>query len=247
MQVDEVTIHHEGAGSPTDNVARFLDTDNYSAGVGITLAVVRRSPADSFVSTEDFEHYFHAFQICLSGNREVHAVTDNDIKLVAQACAKARSNGWLTDNPRVRHHGDNGSSACPGDHANERRGDLWLACQKPLAIPPPAPKPDTIQTGGVLITMSDNVKTKIITTTHRGFNQFTGTFDAGAPVRDVQATIHGPAPTVAVPSSTDDFWAHTIDATVRAQARGNRVIVTVSAPKWKPGQPVPAVHVWALV
>lgn len=247
MQVDEVTIHHEGAGSPTDNVSRFLDTDNYSAGVGITRVEVRRSPEQSFKSTEDFEHYFHAFQICLSGNREVHEVTDNDLKLVAEACRQARANGWLTDDPRVRHHGDNGSSECPGDNANERRGALWLACQKPLPIPPPPPKPDTVQTGGVLITMASTVKSKIITTTHRGFNQFTGTFDAGAPVRDVQATIHGPAPKVAVPSSNDDFWVSSIDATVRAQARGNKVVVTVSAPKWKPNDPVPMVHVWALV
>ena len=126
MKADWVTIHHEGAGSPTDNVARFLNTDDYSAGIGVSLYELRRSPEDSFITTNQPGH---CLQICLSGNRSVHALTDADLGLIAQCCDDARARGWLVDNPDVLHHGDNGKSECPGANTNARRSDVHEACQ----------------------------------------------------------------------------------------------------------------------
>jgi len=101
-------------------------------------------------------------------------------------------------------------------------------------------QPVRVFTGGVEADMP-TAKTKLITLAHQGFGQFRGVYDAGVPVHECQATIHGPEP------KADGWWPHTIGATVRAQARGNRVIVTASCPEWSEGQPQPAAHVVAFV
>lgn len=127
MASNRVTIHHEGAGSPSNNVARFLDTDKYSAGIGTTLYELRRSPADSFHTTGQGD--VDCVQICLSGNRNDHVVTDNDVALIGACCNEARSRGWLTDQPEVFFHNDTASTACPGSHTAEVRDAITHACQ----------------------------------------------------------------------------------------------------------------------
>jgi hypothetical protein len=131
--VDLVVIHHEGAGAPTDNVARFLDTDSYSAGIGITLYELRRDPADSFINNVDDGR---GLQVCLSGNRMDYPVTDTDIGFIGAVCDEARARGWVTDTPTVYHHGDRHPSACPGTHTNERRAEIAAACQASREAPP---------------------------------------------------------------------------------------------------------------
>ena len=119
--VDRVTIHHEGAGSPTENVQRFLSTDDYSIGIGITGFVVERSPSESFVTTGQNGH--RSLQVCLSGNRDEHAITDSDIDLVRRAVAAPRARGWVTDRPDVFFHKDTVGTACPGTNSiNRPRG-----------------------------------------------------------------------------------------------------------------------------
>jgi len=53
-----------------------------------------RSPFESF-GTLGFNHV--SFDVCLSGNRVDHVVTDTDIVLIAAACAKrGPTAGWST-------------------------------------------------------------------------------------------------------------------------------------------------------
>lgn len=131
-----VTIHHEGAGAPTDRVSRFLSTDKYSAGIGITRYELWRDPGESFITTGQRGH---CLQICLSGNRQVHATTDTDIVLIGNCCNEAKVKGWLIDRPAVYHHGDNGKTACPGTNTNNRRSEIKAACQTPIPVTSPLP------------------------------------------------------------------------------------------------------------
>lgn len=115
--------------------------------------------------------------------------------------------------------------------------------------PAPPPKPDVPQDTGVTVDMA-NARTGIISTVFRAdiFGSIhTGTFDAKGPVSGCNATIHGPDPHAADPSSPDDFWNHIVGATVTCQQRGEHVVVTVYAPRWKAGNPPPQVHVTAYV
>lgn len=135
--VNRVTIHHEGAGSPTDS-ARGAD-GGYSCWIGVTRYTMLRTPWISF-GTLNFNHV--SFDICLSGNRMDYLVTDSDIALIRAACAEARANGWLTDNPDVVFHHDSPGSGtvCPGTHTYERHDEVVAACKK-AAAPAPAPNP----------------------------------------------------------------------------------------------------------
>lgn len=146
--VDLVTVHHEGAGSPSDS-ARGAD-GGYSYWIGATTEQRLRSVATSFATL----HYNHvSLDICLSGNRVDHPVTDNDIALVHAAFMDAHGRGEVSDNPIVHpHRFNNGrfyyrgnlfSTVCPGDLAMARFADLTAACSaKPVA---PAVDPRVIE------------------------------------------------------------------------------------------------------
>jgi hypothetical protein len=153
MKATWVTIHHEGAGAPTDRVSRFLNTDKYSAGIGITRYELWRSPEASFITTGQKGH---CIQICLSGNRMVHAVTDTDIQLIGNCCNEARVKGWLIDHPDVKHHGDNHKSACPGSNTNNRRSEIRAACQAavPMGSPLPLEGDDDVPTGAQMMAVT---------------------------------------------------------------------------------------------
>ena len=69
-------------------------------------------------------------QVCLTGDRNTHKVTDNDIDLIRRAVAyDARAKGWVVDNPTVSQHGDHQATECPGAHAIARRDEIAAACQ----------------------------------------------------------------------------------------------------------------------
>jgi hypothetical protein len=131
--VRRVTIHHEGAGAPTDNVQRFLGAEKYSIGIGQTLFRVERSPQDSFITNGQGGK--RSLQVCLSGDRRFHAVTDADIEMIRQALADARGRGWVTDQPEVFFHGDTDGTECPGTHTAERRTAIEAACRAGAPVP----------------------------------------------------------------------------------------------------------------
>lgn len=113
--VSLATIHHEGAGNPVD-WARGGE-GGYSIWVGDVNGdgahVMLRTPWESW-GTFHFNHV--SLDICLSGDRDVNAVTDADILTIAKAVGEARALGWVVDHPLVRQHHDSpgSSTVCPG-------------------------------------------------------------------------------------------------------------------------------------
>lgn len=134
--VSLVTIHHEGAGTPSD-VTRGAD-GGYSIWIGAARYTMLRPPAVSF-ATLNFNHV--SLDICLSGNRMTSPVTDGDITQIRNAVTEARGNGWVIDAPQVRAHRNSpgSSTVCPGDNAMARWGDIVAACTKSTPRPPPPP------------------------------------------------------------------------------------------------------------
>src|SRR6266404_1456091 len=108
--VDLVTIHHEGAGTPTD-VPRYAG-GGYTYGIGASRWEHFRDVWVSY-ATLDFNHV--SLDICLSGNRMISMVTDPDIQLIHGAFMDARQRGYVTANPTVRAHKNSpgSSTVCP--------------------------------------------------------------------------------------------------------------------------------------
>lgn len=140
MTVDLVTIHHEGAGTAS-NTARGA-AGGYTYWIGDTTWTRLRSVDTSF-ATLHFNHV--SVDICLSGNRMVEPVTDNDIALIHAAFMDAHTHGEVTDTPKVQAHRDNNgkyffrgslfSTVCPGDFTMGRWADVTAACRVAPAPP----------------------------------------------------------------------------------------------------------------
>lgn len=134
MAVDLVTIHHEGAGAPSD-VPRGAD-GGYTYWIGATRWERLRSVYTSY-ATLHFNHV--SLDICLSGNRMDHPVTDADIALIHGAFMDAHAHGEVVDVPRVQAHRDNNgkyefrgslfSTVCPGDLTMARWPLAVAACR----------------------------------------------------------------------------------------------------------------------
>lgn len=106
-----VTIHHEGAGDPSD-IPRGAK-GGYTYWLGVTGFTRLRSPYESYATL----HYNHvSVDICLSGNRDQYEVTQLDLIRLGQIAADARGRGELGPNPVVRPHKWTFNTACPGGH-----------------------------------------------------------------------------------------------------------------------------------
>jgi hypothetical protein len=140
MRVDRVTIHHEGAGKPTDDIDRPLH-QKYSIGIGVTTYKMARPPQDSFVTVgQDGKH---SLQVVFTGDRNIYPVTDNDIDLVRRAVRTANALGWVTLDPDLFLHCDTMVTGCPGFHARARRADLERAVTGLVTVTRPAtPEPE---------------------------------------------------------------------------------------------------------
>jgi hypothetical protein len=155
MAVVRVTIHHQGAGMPSDRTG--YSSEGYSMGIGLTNYSVFRPPSESWAT---MGHNGDSLDICLSGNRDTAAVTDNDLALVRAACADARARGWLTNVYTTYPHGighvggvTNGASwtlpagfplgnrptECPGVHTIERWPEIVAATRPAIPAPPATP------------------------------------------------------------------------------------------------------------
>ena len=75
--VDLVTIHHEGAGAPTD-VPRGA-AGGYTYWIGVTRWTWLRDVWSNY-ATLNFNGV--SLDICLSGDRMVYPVSDSDITLI---------------------------------------------------------------------------------------------------------------------------------------------------------------------
>lgn len=147
-----VIIHHAGYGTPSDSMG-FLNAARYSAGIGVTKYELRRPPETSFI-TDEFGH--RALQVCISGNRDLQPVTDNDIELIRQCCLAARAKGWISQQVTTYFHGDWQATACPGLHMRERRAEIVAAVN--AVIPVIQPKVEPMFKPPVTIKMAATLK-----------------------------------------------------------------------------------------
>jgi hypothetical protein len=122
-ETDRVIVHHEGGGKPRDAWDCLIAAD-YSIAVGSTRIEVRNSPANSFRTDGTTGP---SLQICLTGNRDTYEVTDNDLRLIGEACDEAEQFGWIPSAAarRCQFHGDTAATACPGAHTRDRRDDIY--------------------------------------------------------------------------------------------------------------------------
>lgn len=131
-----VTIHHEGAGDPTDYPRGA--GGGYTYWVGATGWTRLRTPYTSYATL----HYNHvSVDICLSGNRDNFDVTDDDLNRLTQIGADARARGELTSNPTVRPHRWTFNTDCPGQRAMARWDSIAARFTGAVPIPAPAPSP----------------------------------------------------------------------------------------------------------
>lgn len=132
-----VTVHHEGAGAPSD-VARGAH-GGYTYWIGATYFTHLRTVWSSF-ATLNFNG--SSLDLCLSGNRMEYPVTDGDLNLIRNACADARARGYVVNAPTVRAHRNSPGSGtvCPGDKAMARWSEIVAACTAG-GTAPPAPGP----------------------------------------------------------------------------------------------------------
>lgn len=142
-----VVQHHEGAGEPRNNV----QLPHYSYVIGLNewhLRIDLVNPAapapGGDTSTIDFNRT--VIGVCLTGNRNVYPVTDNDLNMMQQIANDAKGRGWLIDYPNVMDHHDmpGSNTVCSGNNTRARWADVKYAYQKhPVPVP---------QIGGVLLT-----------------------------------------------------------------------------------------------
>lgn len=130
------TVHHEGAGAPSD-VPRG-EAGGYTYWIGDSRFECLRTVWASF-ATLGFNHV--SLDVCLSGNRMVYPVTDKDLRLIGAACADARQRGYVVERPKVRAHKDSpgSSTVCPGTYTMKRWPVVVAAVQISGAGPPPPP------------------------------------------------------------------------------------------------------------
>jgi hypothetical protein len=144
--VSLVTVHHEGAGAPAapENIGRCAH-GGYTYGFGSGAWERFRDVWSSF-ATMNFNG--DSVDLVLTGNREDHAVTDDDLAAISAAVADARGRGYVVDAPTVRAHRDSpgSSTVCPGAYTMARWSEIVAACTAGSA---PAPGPES---GGELLT-----------------------------------------------------------------------------------------------
>jgi hypothetical protein len=107
-----VTVHHEGAGVPTDEPRGRAG--GYTWWVGPSSITRLRSPYDSF-ATLDFNHV--SVDVCLSGDRDLWPVTHDDLARLTAIAVEERRLGELIRGPLVRPHkfSPGSNTRCPGD------------------------------------------------------------------------------------------------------------------------------------
>lgn len=126
MAVSRVTIHHQGAGKPTDTPSG--DSDPYTVWIGPTRWTRIQSPYTSYAT---FGHNHTSYDVVLSGDRTNIPVTDTEIRLIGEAVADGRNRGEVVARPEVFPHSESFETACPGNKTRERFVAITVACQAP--------------------------------------------------------------------------------------------------------------------
>lgn len=145
--VVRTTVHHQGDGAPHDGT--WPNSEPYCVLIGTTRLTWVQPPWTAWATRH---HNHESFDICLSGNRNDHPVTDHDLALIAQACTEARDAQWLDPDAATYPHGTiypvppgypTGSdpTECPGRLAIASWPDIVAHCE-PGVQPIPTPGDD---------------------------------------------------------------------------------------------------------
>jgi hypothetical protein len=127
-----VTIHHEGAGTPTDEPRGAAG--GYTYWVGPTASTRLRSPYQSYATL----HYNHvSVDICLSGNRDLHPITDHEFRSLRWIAADVRARGELISGPTVRPHRFTFNTDCPGGQTMNAWPQVAKCFSAPIVNPQP--------------------------------------------------------------------------------------------------------------
>lgn len=136
--VSIVTIHHEGGGAPTDE-PRGSDDGGYTYWIGTSRWTWLRTVWDSWAT---IHHNGISLDLCLSGNRMDHPVSDVELDIIRGACADGRARGYVISSPEVHPHKDFYNTACPGTHTLNRWAEVVaavLAGTSGAPVPEPVP------------------------------------------------------------------------------------------------------------
>lgn len=216
------TVHHEGAGAPTDEARGAAG--GYSAWIGPTRYTLLRPPSLSF-ATLHFNHV--SFDVCFSGDRNVYPITDRELVLLRQAASDARSRGWVAAAPYVRPHRESPGSVtiCPGnkcaypDPPTFPDGDAlaWVAIVTALhkETPPMPPKlaPEYFPALGIVSSCAFNLPT--------GGRAFAMLDATGAVFCEPASAYQGGA-------NGKDYFAARTGARISPQPRGGYTITATS-------------------
>lgn len=135
MSVNEVFIHHEGAGAPSDNTGRIAAA-GYTAGIGVSKWQQFRVP------TQDFSTYHHnhiSAGICLTGNRDYYGITSWDYQALTVILHELVRVGQVSHTASVQPHRAVFQTDCPGIDTVAAWGPIHDSCIKGLNGPAPTP------------------------------------------------------------------------------------------------------------
>lgn len=154
-----VTIHHEGAGSPTDS-PRGAD-GGYSDWIGETVRTYLRNVWISF-ATLRYNH--RSLDICINADRDVFSLTDRHIALIHEAFMDHHARGEVIDTPLVRaHHFSPGSNTiCPGTHVWPPP-DVWARIVAACRYHSTPPEDDLKPTDIISAAATVSAKTLVLT------------------------------------------------------------------------------------
>jgi hypothetical protein len=138
MTINIVTIHHEGAGEPSDTTQ-----PEYTYWIGKT-GWKRIQAASTSYATFGYNHV--STDICLSGNRMLFQVTNQDIQWIREACQDSRIKDRLVSNPKVQAHRWTYPTLCPGNNTMARWVPIRAACNAGLSTTYPYLKGNLLTT-----------------------------------------------------------------------------------------------------
>jgi hypothetical protein len=214
--VSLVTVHHEGAGAPTDNVGRFAE-GGYTYGIGVGSWARFRSVWDSYGT---LNYNGESVDVCLSGNRMEYPVTDRDLDIIASALGDARAHGYVVTVPEVRAHRDSPGSGtvCPGDLTMNRWPEIVAACNGARPAEPETTNPEKGGAVEIVETPSGNGY-YVVDSTGAVFAYGDAQYHGGANTLNGGKGPNEPITSMAVRPQNDGYWLLGADGGVFAYGK----------------------------
>lgn len=122
-EVRAIQAQHQAAGSrDIDYGFLYGRTRKFYEGRG--WGIQDGATATGQGAIPDGNYYGREVTLCLLGNYEVLALSDEQVDDIREFIAMAVDLQYLHANPMIRGHRDVRATACPGQHAYDRLGDI---------------------------------------------------------------------------------------------------------------------------